>query len=315
MLAALAPQVPRVGLGQLVTCSSFRPAGLLAKQAACLDVISGGRLLLGLGAGWYEREAASYGIPFRGGPGAPAGAGGDAVGRPDAVDGRGDDVRGTPRPPRRRALRSQAPAAAAADLGGRRRRAGDAADRGPVGRRDQLAGGAGELRAQVAVARPVLLGRRAGPGVDRPDARPRRVPVRHRGGHATLAGLAGGRPPAQADPPGRVGPGQLRGDGRHGRREGAGVRGRRLRGVRELVPRLPVVGLDGGLDERRGPAAVDAVGVGRGRRRSAVRRERRPDRRGRPPLPLRARRPPAALGDGVRGGSRRRRPPGTRRSS
>jgi alkanesulfonate monooxygenase SsuD/methylene tetrahydromethanopterin reductase-like flavin-dependent oxidoreductase (luciferase family) len=64
VLAALAPQVPRVGLGQLVTCAPFRPAGLLAKQAACLDVVSGGRLLLGLGAGWYEQEAADYGLPF-----------------------------------------------------------------------------------------------------------------------------------------------------------------------------------------------------------------------------------------------------------
>jgi alkanesulfonate monooxygenase SsuD/methylene tetrahydromethanopterin reductase-like flavin-dependent oxidoreductase (luciferase family) len=65
MLAGLAPQVPRVGLGQLVTCAFFRPAGLLAKQAACLDVISGGRLILGLGAGWYEEEADAYGLGFR----------------------------------------------------------------------------------------------------------------------------------------------------------------------------------------------------------------------------------------------------------
>jgi F420-dependent oxidoreductase-like protein len=64
MLAALAPQVPRVGLGQMVTCALYRPAGLLAKQAACVDVFSGGRLILGVGAGWYEREFQAYGWPF-----------------------------------------------------------------------------------------------------------------------------------------------------------------------------------------------------------------------------------------------------------
>lgn len=64
MLAALSQRTQRVGLGQLVTCSSYRNAGLLAKQAACLDVFSGGRLILGLGAGWYEQEYASYGYEF-----------------------------------------------------------------------------------------------------------------------------------------------------------------------------------------------------------------------------------------------------------
>jgi F420-dependent oxidoreductase-like protein len=63
-LAALAPQTSTIRLGQMVTCASYRNAGLLAKEAACLDVVSGGRLILGLGAGWYEREYTAYGYEF-----------------------------------------------------------------------------------------------------------------------------------------------------------------------------------------------------------------------------------------------------------
>ncbi len=64
MLAALSQPTGRAGLGQLVTCSGYRNVGLLAKEAACLDVMSGGRLVLGLGAGWYEPEYESYGYGF-----------------------------------------------------------------------------------------------------------------------------------------------------------------------------------------------------------------------------------------------------------
>ncbi|HYK96481.1 MAG TPA: LLM class flavin-dependent oxidoreductase [Candidatus Dormibacteraeota bacterium] len=64
ILSALAPVVPRVELGALVMCTSFRNAGLMAKMAATLDTISGDRLILGMGAGWHEPEYTSFGYPF-----------------------------------------------------------------------------------------------------------------------------------------------------------------------------------------------------------------------------------------------------------
>jgi F420-dependent oxidoreductase-like protein len=63
-LAALAQHTSTIKLGQMVTCVAYRNAGLLAKEAACVDVFSNGRLILGVGAGWYEREYQAYGIPF-----------------------------------------------------------------------------------------------------------------------------------------------------------------------------------------------------------------------------------------------------------
>ena len=64
MLGALAEITDRAQLGQMVTCVGYRHAGLLAKQAANLDVFSGGRLILGVGAGWYHEEYAAYGYEY-----------------------------------------------------------------------------------------------------------------------------------------------------------------------------------------------------------------------------------------------------------
>lgn len=61
LLAALATQTRRLRIGSLVTCVPFRHPAVLVKMATTVDAISGGRLELGLGAGWMEPEAAMYG--------------------------------------------------------------------------------------------------------------------------------------------------------------------------------------------------------------------------------------------------------------
>jgi len=63
-LAALTAVTERVRLGHLVNCVSFRNVGLLAKMAATVDHASGGRLELGLGAGWHEPEYRAFGYEF-----------------------------------------------------------------------------------------------------------------------------------------------------------------------------------------------------------------------------------------------------------
>jgi probable F420-dependent oxidoreductase len=63
-LAALAAVTESVELGPLVASTSFHAPAMLAKQAATVDAISGGRLILGLGAGWNEREYRAFGFPY-----------------------------------------------------------------------------------------------------------------------------------------------------------------------------------------------------------------------------------------------------------
>ena len=63
-LAAVGALTKRVELGTLVTPVGFRNPALLAKMAATLDVITGGRVIVGLGSGWFESEFTGYGLPF-----------------------------------------------------------------------------------------------------------------------------------------------------------------------------------------------------------------------------------------------------------
>lgn len=63
-LAALAPLTERVRLGTLVLSAGFRHPAVVAKSAAAIDLLSGGRLDLGMGAGWYAPEFEAFGYPF-----------------------------------------------------------------------------------------------------------------------------------------------------------------------------------------------------------------------------------------------------------
>jgi probable F420-dependent oxidoreductase len=64
LLTALAASTERVQIGPLVACTAFHNPAVLAKTAATLDEVSGGRLILGMGAGWNEPEFRAFGIPF-----------------------------------------------------------------------------------------------------------------------------------------------------------------------------------------------------------------------------------------------------------
>src|SRR3990172_7828616 len=63
IVAAVAAVTQRAQIGTLALCSSFRSPGLVAQLAATADEVSGGRLILGLGAGWYDEEYRAFGYP------------------------------------------------------------------------------------------------------------------------------------------------------------------------------------------------------------------------------------------------------------
>ena len=64
LMAALAAATERVTIGPLVACLGFHPPGLVAKMAATVDEVSGGRFVLGVGAGWNDREFSAFGLPY-----------------------------------------------------------------------------------------------------------------------------------------------------------------------------------------------------------------------------------------------------------
>lgn len=64
LLSAIAAVTDRIELGPLVACTNFHNPALMAKQAATIDEVSGGRFVLGLGAGWNETEFRAYGFPY-----------------------------------------------------------------------------------------------------------------------------------------------------------------------------------------------------------------------------------------------------------
>lgn len=66
LMSAFAATTSRVRLGQMCTCMAYRNPAYLAKVAATIDVISGGRVEMGIGAGWYEHEWRAYGYGFPG---------------------------------------------------------------------------------------------------------------------------------------------------------------------------------------------------------------------------------------------------------
>ena len=139
-LAAIGALVPRIRIGTLVAGNTYRHPAVLAKMAATLDHITGGRVVLGLGAGWQENEHQQYGIPFY--------TTGERLARLDEacqvikrLYSRTEvEVRRQVLPTRRRVARTETGAEDAAAADRRRRRKGHAADHRAIRRRMERVG-------------------------------------------------------------------------------------------------------------------------------------------------------------------------------
>ena len=161
-LGFLAGQTSNVELGLLVTGVTYRHPGLLAKIVTTLDVLSGGRAMLGIGAAWYEREHAGLGVPFPSTSRALRAARGGAADLSADVERRRRPVRGQALPAGRDRLRPAAAPAAGGppDPDRRQRRAQDPAPGRAVRRRLQPLrrrpgrGGAQDRGARRALRRP-----------------------------------------------------------------------------------------------------------------------------------------------------------------
>ena len=159
-LGMLAGLEPGLRLGTLVTPVTFRAPGILAKTVATLDALSGGRAFCGIGAGWWAREHAGFGLPF---PPARARLDELEVGHRDAARPMAARHQAVPQRAGLAAGNHLLSAAGVADPGHRRRRRreADAGHRGPARRRLQSPLGPRHAGPQARRLPPALRGGRA----------------------------------------------------------------------------------------------------------------------------------------------------------
>ena len=108
-LAALTQVTQRTRLGVIVTCAQYRSVAMLAKQAAGIDVMSDGRLIFALGAGWDEGEFRAFGYPFPSAGDRVSAFGRDPPGGARALVAAHRGLRGSARAARRSVLQSRGP--------------------------------------------------------------------------------------------------------------------------------------------------------------------------------------------------------------
>ena len=235
-VAAISQRTSRIRLGQMVGCNGYRNPALLAKITSTVDVISGGRLDWGIGAGWYEHEFNGYGYEFPApeGPHRHAARGGRD--REGDVDRARCQLLGQALRAQGRAVRPEAAAAAPpADPHRRRRRAAHAAGRRPPRRRAPTSAASrtssptrprssrGTARRSVGTTT-----RSRRPGRPRcSSGRPRQRSPRPGPARSWASRWRAGRPATSSAPPSRW------------PRRSAGLPRPRLHGLLPLVQRLP----------------------------------------------------------------------------